>query len=366
MALPDLSVTPDMTPGSQFMQQITSPNSAGEDVWFAAFLQSDAPAALKTKVKSIHKKNPAAAKKIVQDSPFSQALNLDPANAPNWQNGLKPPGDPSSSTATPSIGPTGAGPQGTPLMSAKNPVQMGPPSSAAQPPVPTPTGPSAAQLSGAATAGLGFVSDAASGIHDIASNAAQNQYADEIKSWEDSGKYWMNPDADLRPDIQHMMTNMPSQYDAFQKSGGIAADVGDSALKGASTGASIGSIVPGVGTAIGAGVGTVVGGALGAVEGLFTAHAAKDADQAKRQKALEQYMESVRQWTENRRKSAMAAGEAGGTAALANKADTDSQVAKGNITRQAAFQSMIQGIKQPQNNAGGGQIQPIVQPSLVR
>lgn len=168
-------------------------------------------------------------------------------------------------------------------------------------------------------------------------NTAVNDYQNDMTFWESQGKYWFNPNSEIKPDLDKYLANMPSAVDALRNSGmnalqkgktdsfgegaynmllnpaatkgtnpglmvlnpatplfnafdrkagqGFSGYVGSQAAKGAMSGMA--------GGGIGAGVGAVVG----VVKGIFTWFSAKGEDAANKKKAKEEYEIALREWT---------------------------------------------------------------------
>ena len=179
---------------------------------------------------------------------------------------------------------------------------------------------------------------------DAKMSASLSDYNKQIVSWRDQGKYWFDPNTNVKPELDQYLANMPSYTDALAEGtmfgGGMDSDagkraavVGNRALKGigagAGAGASIvgtiagasaiasaatsagaaggvlattgaaaaaGSVVPVIGTAIGAVVGLVAG----VFGGLATSRKAKKKDAQERAAATQEYLRKLEIWERKR------------------------------------------------------------------
>lgn len=161
-------------------------------------------------------------------------------------------------------------------------------------------------------------------------NLSRNEYESDIRSWLEKGKYWFDPNRDLKPDIDEFMAQMPSSTESLSQgtmTGGnldntkggraahsvveptgfllekiVTAGGRNSEWKGA--GEYIGNKA-GQGAAAGAGSGwqgAVIGAVIGMVEGIFTWGSAVAEDKKRKAEALAEYRRQLKEWTINRNK----------------------------------------------------------------
>lgn len=145
-------------------------------------------------------------------------------------------------------------------------------------------------------------------------NMAASEYANDLNYWKDQGKYWFDPNAELMPDLEAYVGQMPSATDALKDStllGGVSEDsttaqillnpagvlgeqgtyVGEKAIDRAIEG-----------FAVGGGWGAVAGAAVGVIEGLFNWSDAQEADKKAKARALAEYDRKVQEWVARRNK----------------------------------------------------------------
>lgn len=182
-----------------------------------------------------------------------------------------------------------------------------------------------------AQAGIGAAAKGLSDIQQTMGTVAANQYAKDIERWKAEGKYWMDPNSDIKPTLDKYLSQQPSQTDALmnsnliaygsknptvagqllnpasafgKKAGYIGGSAGTTALSfaaaGAVGGAAAGSVVPVVGTAIGAVIGGVVGAVVGVLKGVMEWDSAEGEDAKQRAQAQREYEMSLRTWQNNR------------------------------------------------------------------
>lgn len=127
-------------------------------------------------------------------------------------------------------------------------------------------------------------------------NMSRNQYNQDYQTWQENGKYWFDPNSDLKPDIDSYMDQMPSSTEALNNQvltkkvwGGEAAYIFQKGGEGAATGAMAGG-----------GLGAIAGGLIGVVNGIFSWSAAENEDKQKRKQALAVYEQQLKEWTARR------------------------------------------------------------------
>jgi hypothetical protein len=223
----------------------------------------------------------------------------------------------------------------------------------------TPDASTPPKIPDAVQTGLDYVSKSAEELHAAAGNMAMNQYNSDLDYWKAQGKYWMDPNADLMPDLMQATKDKPSMQDAYQKSGGVAGDVGSSALKGAAAG----GVAFG---AVGAGVGAVVGGISGAIKGIITLGSAKDADAEEQKRAWAEYEKTLQQWQDNRRLRSMSQGANVAKEQVVSDANAAEIQVQAATTRKGQFQDMLKNIATPKTESAAAPITPIISPSLQR
>lgn len=126
-------------------------------------------------------------------------------------------------------------------------------------------------------------------------NMARNEYESDMRTYLEQGKYWFDPNRDLKPDLDEYLSEMPSSVDSLSP-GRSAANIGLIAASGAATGASVGGPW---GALIGGGAGLLVG----AVEELFSWRSAKEEDRKNEARIKSEYEKKLKEWTirKNRR-----------------------------------------------------------------
>lgn len=181
-------------------------------------------------------------------------------------------------------------------------------------------------------------------------NTAVTDYQNDLTNWVSQGKYWFDPNSELKPDLDKYLDNMPSAVDALRNSAfnkafhgrtdtapdaattflapminpaavhnknqavstlmnplnladraagkGFAGYVSSQAIKGAAGGLTGGP------------KGIAAGAIVGVVKGIFTWFAAKAEDAANAKKAQEAYELSLREWTLKRNQRLIAEKEA--------------------------------------------------------
>ena len=174
-------------------------------------------------------------------------------------------------------------------------------------------------------------------------NTAMNEYEDDMTKWLAQGKYWFAPEAELKPDLEAYLDQMPSAVESLKGSGmnaiqkgstdtvgegaynvllnpaalktdnravsgllnplslldksqgeGFAGYVGSQAAKGAMTGSA------------GGWIGSIVGAAVGVVKGIFTWGAAKREDKKNEQTTRIEFEAKLKEWTINKNKRLIA------------------------------------------------------------
>lgn len=130
----------------------------------------------------------------------------------------------------------------------------------------------------------------------------RNEYENDLRYWQEQGKYWFDPDADLRPDLEKYMSMMPSALESRGVLGDIA-NIATQTASGAATGAQAGG---GYGALIGAGV----GGLIGAFQTIFGRSSARKEDEKNDARARAMYEKDLKDWTIKRLKRQQAQREA--------------------------------------------------------
>lgn len=125
-------------------------------------------------------------------------------------------------------------------------------------------------------------------------NTNRNEYENDLTYWKEQGKWWFDPDADTRPDLEQYLNAMPSSLES-RSAGSEVLGIGSQTASGAAMGASMGG---GVGAAIGAGV----GGLIGTFQTIFGRRAARKEDEKNRERAKLAYEKALKEWTIKRLK----------------------------------------------------------------
>lgn len=168
---------------------------------------------------------------------------------------------------------------------------------------------------------------AASAVADISrakANIAQNQRLADLRTWQEQGKYWFDPNQDLRPDLEQYIEEMPRATEALAEGTLTGGELSESSAGRAFMG--VGSLgiselfddksqaeyiwsKGGEGALSGSSggwIGTVVGAAIGVIEGVFTWESAKEEDEERERKARAEYERTLKQWTINKNKRLVA------------------------------------------------------------
>jgi len=179
-------------------------------------------------------------------------------------------------------------------------------------------------IMGASQIGAGVVSDL------VQNNANQvaNKYQQQLAQWKAEDKYWFDPNADLAPNLEGYLGEMPSSMDALmdarmldfeseglQNTAQYMADPGTMSVKfladltgNKEAGEAIGYAAESgnegavAGFASGGWVGAIVGGLIGIAEGFFGYSAAKDEDKEKEKVAKRKHEKALKEWTSRKNK----------------------------------------------------------------
>lgn len=168
-------------------------------------------------------------------------------------------------------------------------------------------------------------------ITDAKKTLTYNEQQDDLRKWQEKGKYWFDPNQDLRPDIDKYVAQMPRELDSIEQ-GSIVAPLATEEASvqkflsmglnpaGFKTDNEIVSNVlnplnlfdrlagdgfanyVGARAAEGGMTGGVPGALIGVVEGLFSWFSAKDADEKRERQTRADAEEALKQWTVNRNK----------------------------------------------------------------
>lgn len=133
-------------------------------------------------------------------------------------------------------------------------------------------------------------------------NTRFNDYQDDLTYWLSQGKFWFDPKAELKPDLEAYLAQMPNAVDAVGGGKAFGLNIGGGMASGAAAGFASGG-------PIGAAAGAVVGGLTGLVKSIFTHRAAKDQDKKNKERARQQYEKELKEWTINRNKRIIAQNE---------------------------------------------------------
>ncbi len=167
-----------------------------------------------------------------------------------------------------------------------------------------------------ASAGAAAVAD----ISKAKANLAQTERMNDLRRWQEQGKYWFDPNQDLKPDLEAYLDEMPSATDALSQGTLTGGELSQS--QGGEVALGIGTLGLSTlfdndmaeyiwqkggegalaGSASGNWIGTVVGAAVGVVEGIFTWSSAEDEDKKRKAQARSEYEKLLKQWTINRNK----------------------------------------------------------------
>lgn len=196
--------------------------------------------------------------------------------------------------------------------------------------------------------GLDFAKDASSAASGVADrlftatqNVTQNQRQADLIKWKEDGKYWFDPNSDLKPDLDTYLSQMPSATDALVQGSPIA-KLGLNKNAAGNTASSVlinpsgfkvknqavsnilnptnladrkmgegfanyvGSKAAQGAMSSGLGPQMIVGGIVGMFEGIFGWTEAKDEDTRNKKAATEEYKKALRDWTVNRNKRLIA------------------------------------------------------------
>jgi hypothetical protein len=171
-------------------------------------------------------------------------------------------------------------------------------------------------------------------------NLARNEYNQEVADWEAQGKYWFDKNADLKPDLEAYMKDMPSSIDSLKEGSWVTSlqdgntdtagewlssvfinpaggktdnDVASAILNPLNIPEQAGWVDEGmvnyVGgkAAEGAMGGGFVGAIVGIIDGIFSWNSAKDEDKKRKAKAKAEYERKLKEWTFNRTSRLVAA-----------------------------------------------------------
>lgn len=151
---------------------------------------------------------------------------------------------------------------------------------------------------------------AAAGVEGVQSDLAligRASFENQLAEWRAEGRYWMDPNIDVEPDLDYFMSQMPSAAEGVNQGsmfkGGKGGYIGENVASGALSGAAMGtSINAGWGTLIGAGVGAVVG----LLKGALVYSSAEDEDRSNAKKASKQFRKAQEMYQQRRKNRAMA------------------------------------------------------------
>jgi hypothetical protein len=153
-------------------------------------------------------------------------------------------------------------------------------------------------------------------------NMAANDYTQKIEEWKAQGKYWFDPNANLMPDLQSYLQEMPSAKDAMAGTTMTGEMLGQDTT---ASNAALGVMSLGIsgafddkqqaahilsksgeraveGAGMGGWVGAIVGGVVGIVEGAFGWAEADKQDKEARKAAVAEYDRKMKEWTYLRNK----------------------------------------------------------------
>lgn len=155
------------------------------------------------------------------------------------------------------------------------------------------------------------VGEAVGEISQANANLARTEYENDLRYWQDQGKYWFDPNADIKPELDEYLDAMPSSVESLMSGSmfipdGLAEKLGDGALgatayihakagEGAAKGASMGGWW-----------GALVGAAIGGISGAFSWGGAKREDKKMKERARKEYEKRLKEWTVNRNKRIVA------------------------------------------------------------
>jgi hypothetical protein len=169
-------------------------------------------------------------------------------------------------------------------------------------------------------------------VADTKRNLTYNEQQDELRSWQEKGKYWFDPNQDLKPDIDKYVAEMPRELDSINENSLVAPLAGKSGTAqnfassilinpaGLKTKNEVVSNIAnplnlfdylagdGFANYIGSraaegGMSSGVPGALiGVVEGLFSWFSAKGADEKREKQTRADAELALKEWTVNRNK----------------------------------------------------------------
>lgn len=133
-------------------------------------------------------------------------------------------------------------------------------------------------------------------------NMARNEYESDLTYWKEQGKWWFDPDADVRPDLDSYLDQMPSALES-RGVGREVMGIATQTASGAATGAQIGG---GWGALIGAGA----GGLIGTLQTVFGRSSARKEDKKNEARATLAYERALKEWTTRRNRRQRAQTEA--------------------------------------------------------
>lgn len=185
---------------------------------------------------------------------------------------------------------------------------------------------------------LTTVQAAADSISKAQQNLARTQYESDVADWMKKGQYWFDVNADLKPDLEKYMADMPSSLDSLQEGSWVTSlqsgnsdTVGEIAFGNWLNPAGIklendtasaflnplnileqqGWVDEGMvnyvgGKAAEGGIsGGFVGAIIGVIDGIFSWNSAKDEDAKRKKAAQEEYERKLQEWTFNNNKRLM-------------------------------------------------------------
>lgn len=171
-------------------------------------------------------------------------------------------------------------------------------------------------------------------------NASMNDYQNDVQFWTSQGKFWFDPNSEIKPDLDKYLDNMPSAVDSLRGHGVAALHKGDTNTAGEvlqnvfinpaaakTKNKAISYIINplsafdkiggdgfagyvGAKAAEGGMAGGAPGAVIGIVKGIFTWFSAKGEDAKNAEKARQEVEIAERDWTVKRNKRQVAEKEA--------------------------------------------------------
>ena len=168
--------------------------------------------------------------------------------------------------------------------------------------------------SGATTVGLKYAAQAVLGYLNNREAAAVMNNRENQQTWSANADKYLNPNSDIKPDLDAYLRSMPLSTDALQKStltgGNMSKSAGGKGALGVLTGG-LSALMPSgeaeyafnkggegaaAGSVAGGWIGAIVGGVVGVAEGIIGWGDASAKDDQQRQQARDEYLQAMKVW----------------------------------------------------------------------